>query len=242
MSVEKPRFQSLPPAIYLVASKKNQYYIFMKNRLFPSLMNSRDIGGYITPFGQTQRGVIYRSGSLSNIHETDLNEMSGKHITDIFDLRSKRAKEREIDPTLNDPRFHYHSFFIEAGERLPLDRDDNIANYIKMYSSKDEITPILKEIASCKKAVLIHCSAGKDRTGVVISLLQFIAGVPLKEINQEYLLSFFDIDDHVRKLKISYPDLSPVYDERDDSFLPAVFEILKSRFQTEESYYRFMGL
>ncbi len=214
----------------------------MKNRAFPSIMNSRDIGGYKTPFGQTKRGRIFRSGSLSDVHEADLNILCKKRITDIIDLRSKRAKERESDPTSNDSRFHYHSFFIEAGERLPVDRDDNIANYIKMYSSKEEITPILKEISSCQNGVLIHCSAGKDRTGVIVSLLQFVAGVPLEKINEEYLLSFDDIENHVRKLKESHPDLSPVYDQKDDSFLPTVYQIMKDKFKTKEAYFIAMGL
>lgn len=214
----------------------------MKNRAFPSIMNSRDIGGYKTPFGQTKRGRIFRSGSLSDVHGADLDVLCEKHITDIIDLRSKSAKEREVDPTSNDSRFHYHSFFIEAGERLPIDRDDNIANYVKMYSSKEEIAPILKEISSCQNGILIHCSAGKDRTGVIVSLLQFVANVPLNEINEEYLLSFDDIEKHVRTLKESYPDLPPTYDQKDNSFLPTVYQIMKDKFKTKEAYFLTMGL
>ncbi len=214
----------------------------MQPRLFALVMNSRDIGRYNSIYGTAKRGIIFRSGSLSEIDEETKLEMLNKGITTIIDLRSLKAKKREPDPTSSDPRFHYLSLRLESGERLPNSRSDALRIYEEMYTSKKEVKDILLAVSSSEKGVLIHCSAGKDRTGVIISLLQYIAGVSLNDINKEYLLSYDDIKPHINHLQELGTTLSPAYYSKDESFLPELYSILKRRFGNEEAYFTYMGL
>lgn len=214
----------------------------MQSRLFAPVMNSRDIGGYNSIYGNTKREVIFRSGSLSEIDEETKLEMLNKGITTIIDLRSLKAKKREPDPTSSDLRFHYLSLRLESGERLPNSRSDALRIYEEMYTSREEIKDILLAVASSEKGVLIHCSAGKDRTGAIISLLQYIAGVSLSDINKEYLLSYDDIEPHINHLQEMGAVLSPAYYSKDESFLPELYSILKQRFGSKEAYFAYLGL
>ena len=205
-------------------------------------MNSRDIGGYKIGNSISKKGVIFRSGSLTGIEKSDINKMLAEGIDTVIDLRSPTAKKREIDPTSLDSRFLYLPFRMQSGERLPYSRMEAIEIYRQMYTSKEEIKPIMLAVASASKSVLIHCSAGKDRTGVIISLLQYIIGLALEEINAEYLLSYDDIEPHVHHLREMGIRLSPVYYQKDATFLPAVFLALKNEFKSKEAYFSYLGL
>lgn len=205
-------------------------------------MNSRDIGGYKAKKDISKKGVIFRSGSLTCLQEIGKEEMLLKGIDTIIDLRSPNAKKREIDPTSLDSRFIYLPFRMQSGEKLPSSREEALEIYRKMYASKEELKPIMLAIASAKRGVLIHCSAGKDRTGVIISLLQYIIGVSLDDINGEYLLSYDDIDPHVRHLREIGVPVSPIYYQKDETFLPSAFLALEREFKSKEAYFAYLGL
>ncbi len=222
--------------------RKGIIILFMKERLFPSIMNSRDIGGYKTKEGYSEKGVIFRSGSLTGIDEETKNALLSKGITTVIDLRSNKAKTREVDPTSSDSRFVYLPFRLKGGERLPSSRLDVISIYEEMYLARDELKPIFEAVAERQGGVLIHCSAGKDRTGVIISLLQFMAGVSLEDINREYLLSYDEIESHIRHLRELGEIVSPAYYEKDETLLPHIFSLLKARFGSKEAYFAYLGL
>lgn len=210
--------------------------------LYDSIPNFRDIGGYLGNLGKIKTGVIFRSGNLSKISMNDLISLQNQGIKTVIDLRSENAKARDIDPTANHHHFIYRSFFIKAGERLPLSEKDNFSIYQEMFSSKEELLPILKQIIVGEKGILIHCSAGKDRTGVVVSLLLSIAMVSIRDINQEYLLSFDDLADHLSNLKHRNIHVSSAYYTKDEAFLPAIFDWIENRYGSIENYYQYLGL
>lgn len=212
------------------------------NRLLLSIPNFRDIGGYFSPYGKIKKGIIFRSGNLSKSSANDLLSLQKLGIKNIIDLRSHNAKNREIDPTSTSKQFAYCSFYIKAGERLPFSNEDNFRLYQEMFASKEELLPILKEIVALGKGTLIHCSAGKDRTGVIVTLLLLICGVSTKDINHEYLLSYDDLEDHLSYIKSRNLFLSPSYYTKNENFLPSLLLSLKERFLTFENYYDYLGL
>ncbi len=208
-------------------------------RLFDSVPNSRKIEGFSSKFGKIQSDILFRSGTLTGLSNHDRNEMKKLGITKIIDLRSENAKKREIDPMSLDNDFVYCSYFIRAGESIPLTKEANINLYKKMFLSRDELLPILQEI---EKGTLIHCSAGKDRTGVIISIVLLILGVDEKDINDEYLLSFNDLETHLKNLDERGISYNEIYYKKDNKLLKSVFESLKRRFEKKENYFSYLGL
>ena len=221
---------------------KFHYKIMIVKRIIPSLANFRDVGGRVTPLGYFPEGVIFRSGNLGKIKKEDLNLLYDQGVRHIIDLRSKNAKLRDPSPALEDQRFDVHEYLIKAGERLPIDRADTVTNYLEIFASKEELLAILKEIIWLGKGTLIHCSAGKDRTGVVCSILLAIAGCSIEEINEHYLLAYQDLDEHVAWLRTRYPNLTSAYYTPDITLGLEVAKRLKEIYQTRENYYAFLGL
>ncbi|MHA1731188.1 MAG: tyrosine-protein phosphatase [Promethearchaeota archaeon] len=114
-----------------------------------------------------------------------------KGVSTIIDLR----RARELD---NDP--HPVDLYGRLGIRLlnvnfdpPEDVEVDAKGYVKnVLSCRDATREIFRAIAASKGSVLFHCASGKDRTGILASLLQLLLGVPESTIVQDYLLSGVD--------------------------------------------------
>jgi protein-tyrosine phosphatase len=212
------------------------------NRVVPSLANFMDLGGRITPLGHFKKGVYFRSGNLAYMDHKYLDLLYALGVRHIIDLRSQRAKARDRSKALDDPRFDVHELLIHAGESIPDDRAGNVKMYETMFASHEEIGAILKLIVSLGPGVLIHCSAGKDRTGAICAILLGIAGCSEEEINENYLWAYGDLDRHVAWLKTQWPNLGSFYYTPDPTLLPEVLKGLKRVYGTTDAYLKAIGL
>lgn len=173
---------------------------------FDGIENFRDFGGYATAGGQALRaGRLYRSGHHARASDRDLETLAGLGISVIVDLR--RPNERERDPSRRWPGFdgrvidsdaeqektvEWLAFLaasdlsIEALRRYMLDyyrAAPNDPRYVDLYSR------YFHALADSEGPVLVHCAAGKDRTGVICALTHHVAGVHDDDIMADYLLT-----------------------------------------------------
>ena len=225
-----------------------------------SIHNFRDFGGYQTQSGvRLKKGLLYRSGDLSKATTADLEKLSNLGIKTICDLRSDR--ERQIEPDrfpdaepitfFNIPMrpiVDYHArslgrlFSLMFGKERKM---DYIAESYKAY--REYATGYLPQLKSLFKRIsnpdnlplLIHCSAGKDRTGVVSSLIQQILGVSLETAMDDYLKTNENLgaytEEIVERLKklayfgVPWKMYMPLFDARID-YLNAAFTQVKDEF------------
>ncbi len=178
-----------------------------------SILNFRDAGGLRTTGGGTMRkGLIYRSANPDRVNEKDLRKMTGLGIKTIIDLRdpsefSKRRAEFRGISIINIPL----NFENKTRQRLkPLlkrnfdpDGINRVTNGINI-EILDALGPVLGKTVELilqpdNTPLLIHCQAGKDRTGILSALLQMIAGVERDEIIRDYLTSNDSILPHFKK-------------------------------------------
>lgn len=76
------------------------------------------------------------------------------------------------------------------GEKLTPDRAPVVDSYLRYLSRRpDSIVAALRAIAEPDGATVVHCAAGKDRTGVVVALALAVAGVPRDSIAADYALT-----------------------------------------------------
>ncbi|NRA07290.1 MAG: tyrosine-protein phosphatase [Myxococcales bacterium] len=178
-----------------------------------SVANFRDIGGHETASGRiVQRGRVFRSGHLANISEADLQRLDELGIRCVIDLRTgsdaaldggsplprgaRRVQLPMGDPasapmdiremlTGNDPAAVEHHLSDGQATRLMLDAAQAlVVEHCKAYGL------MLQELASQDGLpALVHCSAGKDRTGWAASLLLAVAGVCDEAIIDHYVES-----------------------------------------------------
>ena len=180
--------------------------------LVPGTVNFRDVGGLPATSGLTRSGVLYRSGSLANLEAAGRETMSTLKLRRIIDLRDEQEVTRQ--PSLIDgidverlrvPIFHGSSasFF-----------DDDLS-LTDMYrtivaDSHDRVVQVVRGVLE-HQPVLVHCTAGKDRTGVTVAMALSAAGVERDAV----------IADYARTADYISPELSARRSANSTAALPA---------------------
>lgn len=166
----------------------------------PSGENFRDLGGYDTPEGPTSYQRFVRAGTTSYLSNADLTRLENYGVRRVIDLRSRfedpqasdRFARRPGVEWLNVPLFDYDLSDPKlTGVKIP-DGNYLIDGYLTMISNRPAIRRIFEFCAGAPEggAVLFHCAAGMDRTGMTAFLLLGLAGVPREQIVADYLYSF----------------------------------------------------
>ncbi|MEU5945457.1 tyrosine-protein phosphatase [Micromonospora sp. NPDC047465] len=165
---------------------------------FATMFNFRDVGGHSGHDGRTvRRGRLYRSDSPHRIDDADREAFAALGVRTVIDLR--RPYEVERDGRI--PQFdgltwrNIHPEHAEWGER-PYQPGSDLARYLAdRYADLAETgTAGLAEAVgliadSANAPVVVHCVAGKDRTGIVCGLTLAVLGVDDDEIAADYALS-----------------------------------------------------
>jgi protein tyrosine/serine phosphatase/8-oxo-dGTP pyrophosphatase MutT (NUDIX family) len=209
---------------------------------FDKIENFRDLGGYAARYGETSFGVVYRSGSLSDATPADLDKMAALPIRTIIDLRDDEAKVKTPDKTLGDSRFTTILLPVNGNGRVPKDHADQVASYLEMLEDPSSARKIFLAIAHALKPVVIHCTAGKDRTGAFIAVLLLANGVPFHDVNADYMLSFPYLTRMSRLTMQNYPDFPKTVLTPDVFFLKEVMDAFNQKWGKVDDYFRFIGL
>ena len=166
--------------------------------------NFRDFGGYKTASGgRLKTGRLYRSASHGKATDADLETIHALELAVIVDLR--RRRERERDPSRRHDAFageviandlgdeeedswighittsdltdaSFHGYMYEYYRTAPFD-----PRIVDLYRRYFEI------LARAEGPVLIHCAAGKDRTGILAALTHHLTGVHRDDMMADYL-------------------------------------------------------
>ncbi|RKR90645.1 protein tyrosine/serine phosphatase [Micromonospora pisi] len=165
---------------------------------FASIFNFRDVGGYTGLDGRTVRWRrLYRSDSLHRIEEVDQSVFAELGIRTVIDLRRPHEVTRDGRVPAYDglTYLHIHPEHREWDE-VPYEEDLGVARYLaNRYRDLAEtgaagIAHAVGTIADEDTApVVVHCVAGKDRTGVVCALTLSLLGVSDADIAADYALS-----------------------------------------------------
>ncbi|MDH4618984.1 tyrosine-protein phosphatase [Brevibacillus sp. AY1] len=175
---------------------------------FEKLANFRDIGGLQTVDGRVMKaGLLYRSDDISKMSQKDTEKLSTYNIKVVCDLRTpKRHRSKRLRHASNES-FHLFNFPLhqdetQASRRMILDfffRRSGGERFLEFssgyyqhmaFKSTSQIKALITLLAQEENLpALIHCTAGKDRTGYIAALIQLFAGVPYETVLQEYLLT-----------------------------------------------------
>lgn len=166
--------------------------------------NFRDLGGTPTPDGPVRRGLVYRSAVLSGLDPAGQEALEKLGVTDVFDLRGEQEIAREgRDRVPGSVTVTVAPFHPEDGT-MPVhaaaaDHDDPTTPFARtrryyaaipvFAPAQRSVATIMRTIARTEGGVLVHCAAGKDRTGWTMATLLGILGADRDTIMQEYLLS-----------------------------------------------------
>ncbi|MRG58852.1 protein-tyrosine-phosphatase [Agromyces sp. CFH 90414] len=155
----------------------------------PGTYNFRDVGGVPTAIGRVRDGVLYRSDGLHRLGEAGRAELRDLGVGVVIDLRDEN--EARIMPddlegldveVLRLPVFE-GSGASQGAAGITLE-----ALYARIVTQHASVVvEAVREIASADdRSVVVHCTAGKDRTGVVIALTLLAVGVDRELVIADY--------------------------------------------------------
>ncbi len=159
----------------------------------PGTFNIRDLGGYAAGPAETRWRRILRADGLHHLDEAGMAVLTKEGVTTVIDLRHDHELESRPNPFQAHPAVAYHN--VSLFERLaPADMpagDVLLDLYIQALTTRHgAISQVLTLIAEAPQGgVLFHCTAGKDRTGLVAALLLGLVGVADATILDDYALT-----------------------------------------------------
>ena len=184
---------------------------------FEGCFNFRDIGGYLNQDGnRVKKGLYFRAGRQDRMSDKDLSQLSDLKISTQIDLRRPdEVLEQGKGPLEAMGAKYINIAVIPEGGSDQLSRlvgDTGISG--KRYLGYLEFGPtswlrlfgILSELDNLP--VVLHCTAGKDRTGVSTAFLLSILGVSRDVIEADYLLTNLDTERQADFIEstVGYPE------------------------------------
>ena len=173
---------------------------------FDALDNFRDFGDYATAAGRRVRpGALYRSGHHAGVSDGDLERLAAFDIGVVVDLR--RPIERTKQPSKRPAGFAGqvlvsdldavgeapHITFLKSADLTPdSGRKFMTGLYGEMAYAPSHVEVFgayFRALADSDRPVLIHCAAGKDRTGLLAALTHHLLGVGHDDLMEDYLLT-----------------------------------------------------
>jgi protein-tyrosine phosphatase len=211
--------------------------------------NFRDLGGYAAGDGRTVRWrQIFRSNHLGHVTEADVEILRGLGVKSAFDFRGLEEREAAV---CGVKEIAVHSLPIEptvvaalrarlaGGSLSSADAQEIMRDSYRSYvrHNTHSFRALFAHLLEDRAPLVIHCTAGKDRTGFACALILHALGVPGDVIAEDYLLtnrfyrrdpnSSTDLPDDVRQAIGSV----------EASFLAAGFDAVRADYGDLESYF-----
>jgi protein-tyrosine phosphatase len=164
-------------------------------RLVPvqGALNVRSFANLNGRHGPIPAGSFIRAADLSKLSGADRDALAAAGVTLDVDLRTADEAGSSPDVLAQDARFQYTRISLLGAEKIDLaNLPDTLAEgYVQwLTSNQAEFRQVFKSMAAQQDGtVLFHCTAGKDRTGMIAATLLSLAGVPRGQIVHDYAIS-----------------------------------------------------
>jgi protein tyrosine/serine phosphatase len=218
-----------------------------------SCLNVRDLGGLTTVDGRrVRRGALIRSDQLCRLDDGGRDALLAHGVRTVIDLRTPAEAEKDPDPLLHEHGVDHVLVPQQDGQlwqdpewiaRTRAERDA-----MALDRRGEHIAAMARAVANAAPGgVLIHCLAGKDRTGIAVAILLSLAGVDDAQIAADYALSEAALASERAAALAAAPDaearerIERGYDSRAETML-ATLAHLRTRHGGAEAYLARAGL
>ncbi|MCK9283151.1 MAG: tyrosine-protein phosphatase [Rhodocyclaceae bacterium] len=179
--------------------------------LLEGARNFRDVGGPSSRDGRhVRKGLVFRSEHLAHLTHSDMETFQRLHIKLIFDLRSHRERIRlpsrlpqEPAPEIIEMSIHQDVNAAHETFRTLIRRDPSpegaVHTMMEIYRGHPKafdgkLTKFFDRLINGQFAAVVHCHAGKDRTGFASAMLLLALDVPLEAVFEDYLATMHHLD------------------------------------------------
>jgi protein-tyrosine phosphatase len=155
---------------------------------WPDLRNARDLGGIPTAEGgRIRERALIRTDNHDRLNADGFAAIQSYGVSRIVDLRWHWEASKYPSPLAADERYRLvpACFDPTGDEEIPSD-----SYRLMVDASRDRLAATITAIAEAPPGgVVVHCHAGRDRTGVVVALALHVAGAPVESIAADFALS-----------------------------------------------------
>jgi len=226
--------------------------------------NFRDVGGITNKGGKKiKSGLLFRSAELSRLTAKDLELIKGLNVKTILDLRTTAERQSKLFPINNSDHMRIISIPISDREKemtqkeffhflISKGRKFDFGKYLQdiyfkiAFERQDEINKAICHLSDKNNLpAIIHCTAGKDRTGLIVALIQLMLDVEIDNVLKDYLLSNELMEQQANRLishirfmsffRITARQLKPLMEARENYLLDVLDEIHR-RYNTVTDY------
>lgn len=161
-------------------------------RLLPiaGAFNIRDLGGYAHGNGETRWRRLLRADGLHRLTRQGIDDLVAAGVTTVVDLRHDNELASHPNPFRDHHAVAYHhlSLFEDLAPAAMRGGDVLLELYIEALERRGQaIVAVLSALADAPDGTaLFHCTAGKDRTGLIAALVLALAGVDADTIVEDY--------------------------------------------------------
>ncbi|HKY51594.1 MAG TPA: tyrosine-protein phosphatase [Candidatus Limnocylindria bacterium] len=216
-------------------------------------LNARDLGGLTTADGRrVRRGALVRSDQLCRLSERGREAFLTHGVRTVIDLRTPAEIAKDPDPRWEEHGIDYLRIpqqdeqlwkELDGVARTRAERDSAVID-----RRAPQIVAMMRAVAhAAPGGVLIHCLAGKDRTGIAVALLLQLIGVDDAQIAADYTLSEASLADELAAVLAAAPDdearakITRGYDARAETMLTTLAH-LRERHGGAKAYLAGAGL
>ena len=213
----------------------------MQNLSIQGLINARDLGGLAATDGRKiRRHRLIRADALNNLTAAGIEKLRDYGLSTVIDLRTETERNEKPDPAVPGAAILHIPIFEEETAGITREKDsaakmNSVPDMSRLYRhmvsddhSVAQLSKVIKAIMAVKDGcVLFHCTAGKDRTGLVAMLLLGILGVSDEDILEDYIYT------NVTGADVAYAYRDMVLRKTGNE---ALAESVKRAFLADESY------
>lgn len=215
--------------------------------LLGTTLNTRDLGGYRTAAGTyTKYSAFLRSDAVKAPDKRDIDFLTGHQICTIIDMRGKQEVLSAPEPFAGMRQFQYYNLPVEEGSSIPESVSDVPYSYMRIVEAEN-MAEVFRKMSKADTGVLFHCSAGKDRTGVVSAVLLLLAGVSRSDIVDNYMLTktykqeYNEREGYARLMK-RFPGLDINILIPHETYMCSFLDMFHEKYINAEQYLKSIGL
>ena len=204
------------------------------------LNNFRDLGNFQTKDNQRTKSLtFFRGEAPTELTREEIQKILDLNIKTVIDLRTKFEIDHAPDK-LNIDGVNYHNISI-LPTKYPEIELDVPGWYMRILANADKMKEVFEVILKAKGNIFFHCTAGKDRTGLVAMLLLMLADCYDADIVADYEVSYTFLKYKIFKDKEKYPEIRKLFDESKAEYMEKTLKMFKEKYGNVYDYFKHLG-